>query len=479
MKHRLKARLVVLLLGIAALTMLIPLTMAAILRDAVMVRAFALPLCAVMLFALPTAIITRKQPVQFGAADGYLLVFFTWALCCLLGAVPYVLSGCGIGITNAVFESACGFATTGATAIGDIEALPKPLLLWRSLTHWFGGMGIVLLTVALMPLLGIGGFQLIKAEAPGPEKEKVTPKITATAKFLWLAYCGLTAVLIPLYRAGGMNWFDACCHAFSIMASGGISTKNAGLASYNSAFIDGVSTVFMLLAALNFSLYYRLIKGKFRDIFTNSEGRAYLLIFVIATVILSLSLIPVYGTSALRYASYQAASVLSTTGSPAANYEQWPALAQAVIFLLMFAGGCSGSTAGGIKVIRHVVLFKQAANEMRRFIYPRGIFSVQLNQKVGRKDVVYGVAAFIAIYLLVILITTLASAAAGMDILSSFSAALAVTGNIGVGFGAVGPGHNFASFPNYLKWFYSFVMIAGRLELWTVIVLFNPEYWRR
>jgi trk system potassium uptake protein TrkH len=476
---RLKPRLVVLLLGVAALTMLIPLTMAVILRDAVMVRAFALPLGAVMLFALPTAIITRKQPVRFGAADGYLLVSLTWVLCCLLGAVPYLLSGCGFTFTNAVFESASGFATTGATAIADIEALPRPLLLWRSLTYWAGGMGIVLLTVALLPLLGIGGFQLIKAEAAGPEKEKVTPKITATAKFLWLAYCGLTAVLIPLYRAGGMNWFDACCHAFSVMASGGHSTKNSGIASYNSAFIDGVSTVFMLLAALNFNLYYRLIKGKFRDILTNSEGRAYLLIFVIATVILSLSLAPVYGTSALRYASYQAASFLSTTGSPAADYEQWPALAQAVIFLLMFVGGCSGSTAGGIKVIRHVVLFKQAAKEMRRFIYPRGIFSVQLNQKVGRKDVVYGVAAFTGIYMLVILVTTLVSAASGMDILSSFSAALAMTGNIGVGFGAVGPGHSFAAFPNYLKWFYSFVMIAGRLELWTVIVLFNPEYWRR
>jgi trk system potassium uptake protein TrkH len=480
-KHTVKPHLVILLLGIVALTMTIPLILAIVLAETVMIRAFAIPLGAALAVALPTALLTRKQQLRFSAGDGFLLVFLAWVLSCLLGAVPYCLSGCGFTLTDAVFESTGGFATTGVTTVGNIEALPRSLLLWRSLTHWFGGMGIILLTVALMPLLGVGGFQLIKAESAGPEKEKITPKVSATAKFLWLTYCGLTIILTLLYRLGGMSWFDAVCHALPVMASGGISTRNGGIAAFDSAFIDGVSTVFMLLAGLNFTLYYKLLKGKFRDILTNTEGRAYLVLFLAAALGLTLTLIPVYGSpgEALRQGTYQAASSLSTTGSVIADYETWPSFARAIIFALMFVGGCSGSTAGGIKVIRHVVLLKQSGNEVRRILYPRGIFSVQLNRKVGRKDVVYGVAAFVFIYMVTVFITTLITAASGTDLFSSFTAALALTGNIGSGFGAVGPSHNYGAFPDHLKWFFSFVMIAGRLELWTVLVLFTPEYWRR
>jgi trk system potassium uptake protein TrkH len=481
MKHRFTLRPVIFLTGIVALAMLIPLAFAASLKDLVMIRAFALPLGATLLLAIPAVFITGKQPHNFNPADGFLLVFLAWAFCCLMGAFPYWLSGRGILWSDAVFESSCGFATTGATTIKNIEALPRPLLLWRSLTHWLGGMGIVLLTVALLPLLGVGSFQLVKAEAPGPEKEKVTPKITHTAKFLWITYCVLTALLFLLYRIGGMGWFEAVCHAFPVMASGGISTRNSGIAAFNSPFIDGTTTVFMLLAGLNFNIYYRILRGKFRNTFTNSEGRAYFLIFALSCALITAALIPVYGSvgRALRYGSFQAASVLSTTGNAIANYEQWPPLAQAVIFSLMFVGGCSGSTAGGVKVIRHVVLWKQTGNEIRRIIYPQGIFSVTLNKKVGRKDVVYGVAGFMGIYALAVLITALATAAAGMDPLSSLSAGLAITGNIGVGFGRVGPAFNYGPFPSWLKLFYSFIMVAGRLELWTVLGLLAPDYWRR
>jgi trk system potassium uptake protein TrkH len=446
-----------------------------------MIRALALPLGAVLVPALPCFFSLRKKNLHLNAKDGFLLVFLTWALASLLGAIPYYLSGSNINFTDAVFESTCSFATTGATTMSDVEALPFSLLLWRSMGHWAGGIGIVLITVALMPILGIGGFQLIKAEAPGPEKEKITPKITVTAKLIFLAYCILTAVLICLYRLGGMNWFDAVCHGFTVMASGGVSTRNAGIAYFNSGFIDGVSTVFMLLAGLNFSLYYRLLRGKFRDIAHNTEARAYLVIFIAAAVLLTFSLAPVYGSplSALRYAAYQSASVLSTTGSSIADYEQWPVFARMVLFLLMFVGGCSGSTAGGIKVIRHVVLFKQMGNELRRIIYPKGVFSIQLNKKVGRKDVVYGVSGFFILYLMVVAITALITAASGTDMLSSISASLSILGNVGTGFGAIGPAHNYGSFPNHIKWLFSFVMIAGRLELWTVLVLFTPEYWRR
>jgi trk system potassium uptake protein TrkH len=467
------------LLDIAALLMLFPLTFAAALNDRIMVRAFALPLAGVLLLTIPILLLLRKSPVRFTPRDGFLLVFAAWTFCILLGTFPYWLSQNGISFVDALFESSCGFATTGATTIADIEALPRPLLLWRAMTHWFGGRGIVLLTVALMPLIGVGGFQLIKAETPGPEKEKITPKAAVTAKFLWLIYCTLTVILFLLYRLGGMGWFDALCHAFPVIASGGISTKNAGLAFFNSPFIDIVSIIFMILAGLNFNLYYRLLRGKFREVFTNSEGRAYLFIFFAASAVISWALIPVYGSlkEALRYGFYQTASILSTTGLVAADYSLWPPITHAIILALMICGGCSGSTAGGIKIIRHVVLWKQARNEMQRIINPRGVFNIRLNGKVGRRDVVYCTAGFICIYFLTVGITALVTAAsAKVDVLSSLSVALAITGNIGLGFGAFGPFHNYSAIPAFLKYFYSFIMIAGRLELWTVLAVLSPMY---
>jgi trk system potassium uptake protein TrkH len=459
--------------------MIFPLIMALASGETAMVRAFAVPMTGITAAALGCFCSLRKKKLNLKARDGFLLVFLTWALASVIGAVPFHFAG--LSFSDALFESACTFATTGGTTVGDIESLPRSLLLWRSLAHWFGGIGIVLIAVALMPLLGVGGFQLIKAEAPGPEKEKITPKVTVTAKLLWLAYCVLTLVLFGLYRLGGMGWFDALCHSLTTMASGGVSTRNAGLAAFDSPFIDGVSTVFMLLAGLNFSLYYRLLQGKFRDLRDNTEARVYLGIFIIASAIITFSLIPVYGSAAraLRYASYQAASILSTTGAAITDYEVWPGLARMVIFGLMFVGGCSGSTAGGMKVIRHVVLWKQMGNELRRVIHPRGVFSVQLNKRVGRKDVIYGVAGFSFMYAAVVALTTLVTAASGTDLFSSLSASLSITGNVGVGFGAVGPSGGYGAFPDYIKWFYSFVMIAGRLEMWTVFILFSPVYWRK
>jgi trk system potassium uptake protein TrkH len=474
-------RLTFALLGVAAVMMIPPLVMALLTGEAPMIRAFLFPLGCALALTLPSFFSLRKKQLHLNAKDGFLLVFAAWVFASLLGALPFYLSGRGISFTDSVFESSCAFATTGATVFGDIEALPRPLLLWRSLAHWFGGMGIVLLTVALFPLLGIGGFQLIKAEAPGPEKEKITPKITVTAKLLWLAYGVLTLALFGLYLLGGMDWFDALCHSLTTMASGGVSTRNEGLAFFRSPFIEGASTVFMLLAAVNFSLYYRLLRGKFRDIAANTELRVYAGIFLAAAAVITLSLIPVYGSplAAFRYASFQAASFLSTTGAATADYEQWPGLAQMVLFILMCIGGCSGSTAGGLKVIRHVVLWKQMGNELRRIIHPRGVFSVQLNKRVGRKDVIYGVAGFFCLYLLVAGATTLITAASGVDLFSAFSAALSITGNLGTGFGMAGPAHNYGGFPGHIKWLFSFVMLAGRLELWTVFLLFRPLYWRR
>lgn len=474
-------RILLSLLGIIAACMVPALIMAFLAGDAVMIRAFALPMFISAALALPSFFSLLNKKMNLNAGDGFLLVFLTWTFAAFLGAFPFWLSRQGFSFTDSVFESACAFATTGATVINDLEIIPRPLLLWRSFAHWSGGMGIVLVSVAFMPLLGTGGFQLIKAEVSGPEKEKITPKVAVTAKLLWAAYGVLTLILVSLYKLGGMDWFDALCHSLTTMASGGVSTRNRGIAGFNSPFIEWVSVVFMFLAGLNFNLYYRLLQKKIQDVRNNTEARVYLAIFFIAAGIITLSLVPVYGsvTTALRHAAYQSASILSTTGAAIADYDVWPSAAKMTIFGLMFIGGCSASTAGGIKVIRLVVLWKQMNNEMRRAVFKRGVFSIHLNKRVGRKDVIYGAAAFVFLYLIVVLIVTLVTAASGTDLFSSFSAALSFTGNIGTGFGAAGPAHNYNAFPDYLKWLYTFVMIAGRLELWTVIVLFSPVYWRR
>ena len=474
-------RFLAIIIGGVTVFMIPSMAMALVTGEHAMARAFLVPLAIGLSLALSAVLFIPKTPLGLHTRDGFLLVFLTWILSSLIGSLPYLFSPLGMGFSNAIFESSCGFATTGATTFTDVESLPRSLLLWRSMSHWIGGMGIILLTVALMPLLGVGGFQLIKAEVPGPEKDKLTPRITAAAKILWGVYCAFTAILALLYKLGGMDWYDAICHSFTLMATGGVSTKNSGFAFYNSGFIDWVTVIFMLLGALNFNMYYRVIRGKWKDLPQNTESRVYFFIFLVSSLAISACLIPNYGTfpNALRYGAFQAASILSTTGSARVNYTAWPSLAQGILLCLMFVGGCSGSTAGGIKVIRWTVLCKQAGNELRRILYPQGVFSIQLNSKVGRKDVVYGVAGFVFLYFIIIAITALATAAAGYDIFTSLSAALSITGNIGTGFGTVGPGQSYSSFPGYLKLFYSLVMITGRLEIWTVFVLFTPEYWKR
>jgi trk system potassium uptake protein TrkH len=479
-KHLTSVRLLGIIIGGVTLFMIPSLVTSIILAEVSMIRAFVIPIITGIVLTLSAVLFIRKDTHGIRPREGILLVFLTWIFSSLIGSIPYYLSSSGINIIDAIFESSCSFSTTGATTFSDVESLPRSLLLWRSTGHWAGGMGIILLTVALMPLLGVGGLQLIKAEVPDPEKEKLTPRITTAAKILWGAYCVFTLILALLYRIGGMEWFDAVCHSFTVMSTGGVCTKNTGFGYYNSAFIDWVTVIFMLLGAFNFNMYYRIFQKKFRDVFQNTESRVYLSIFIIAALVISLNLIPQYGSfgDALRYGSFQTASILTSAGNARVDYSAWPSLSQAVLFLLMFIGGCSGSTAGGIKVVRWSVLFKQTINELRRILYPQGVFSIQLNRKVGRKDVVYGVAGYIFLYFIIIAITTLATAASGFDLSSSFSTALSVTGNIGTGFGIIGPFNNYSVFQPHLKLLYSLVMIAGRLELWTVIVLFTPGYWK-
>jgi trk system potassium uptake protein TrkH len=467
--------------GLIALTMVVPLIAALVLSETEMIRAFAVSAGALLCAAAPVLIFNRGRKIRFRASDGFILVFLIWVSACLAGALPFRLSGFMPRFTDAVFETVSGFTTTGITIIADVEILPRSLLLWRGMTHWLGGMGIVVLTVALLPLFGIGGFQLVKAETTGPEKERITPKITATAKILWLLYIGLTAVLCLLLAAGGMSWFDALLHAFSTMATGGFSSRNASIAAWQSPFIEWVCFAFMILAGFNFSLIYQLFRGKLRDTLRNSEARAYGLIVLAAGTGIALSLVSA-GTGpaeAFRQGFFHTASIISSTGFSAVNYELWPSLAQGILFTLMMVGGCSGSTAGGVKVIRFVVLFKQTGNEIKRLIYPRGVFNIQLNSKMGRKDVVYGVAGFVFLYFALILAAFFLVSSAGIAPYSSLNLSLLALGNIGMGLGGLTNGSIAAACPGYVKWGLSFVMIAGRLELWTALVIFTPEYWRR
>jgi trk system potassium uptake protein TrkH len=465
-----------------SLTMTIPLITALILGETGMIRAFAVSMALPLPLALPVLLgLTRNQRIRFSAAAGFLLVFCVWIISCLLGSLPFLLSGAMPGFTDAVFESVSGFSTTGITLCADVEALPRSLLLWRAMTNWLGGIGIVMLTVALFPLLGIGGFQLVKAETTGPEKEKISPKVTATAKMLCFLYLGLTVLLTALLALGGMPWFEAVLHALSVIATGGFSSRNDGIAAFSSPFIDWVCLVFMILSGYNFALLYQLMRGKVREVFRNSEGRAYIGILAVSSLVVALSLhaggaeLP----AALRLALFHCGSILSSCGLATTDHNLWPPLARGVLFLLLFVGGCSGSTAGGIKVIRWVVLFKQAKNEARRLLYPQGVFNIQLNRKVGRKDVIYGVAGFIFVYFAMLAAAFLLTAAAGLEPWDSLNAALVSLGNTGLGLGKMNGGAALASSPGYVKWGLCLFMIAGRLELWTFFVLFMPDYWRR
>ena len=323
----------------------------------------------------------EKEP-YLSPKSGFLFVTLAWVSASLLGALPFYLSGAIPSFTDCFFETMSGFTTTGASILSDIESLPRSILFWRSTTHWLGGMGIVVLTVAIFPLLGFGGLHLMEAEAPGPSVDKITPRVASTAKILWLIYIAFTVIEIVLLMFGGMDLFDATTHTFGTLATGGFSPKNSSVAHYNSVYIDTVITVFMLIAGLNFTLYYKFLTGRIRDVLRDSEMKAYLSIFLLASLIIALDLSGKnYGTfgKSFRFASFQAASVLTTTGFVTANYTHWSNLSQNILLVLMFIGGCAGSTGGGIKVIRILTLFKMSVTDMKSLVHPRGVFGIFVN----------------------------------------------------------------------------------------------------
>lgn len=446
-------------------------------------RAFLVPAAAcVLAFGLVFGLTPGKERPYFSAKSGYLFVSLAWVAASAVGALPFVLSGAIPSYTDAFFETMSGFTTTGASVLADVEAAPRAILLWRSTTHWLGGMGIVVLTVAIFPLLGLGGLQLVEAEAPGPSVDKITPRMAGTAKILWLIYVLLTAAQVLLLRLGGMGLFDAVNHTFATVATGGFSTKNLSVGHFASPYIDIVVTVFMVLAGMNFALFYKAGTGKLREALRDTELRAYLGVFLAASLLIALDLskngvFPAFGT-AFRHGAFQSASILTTTGFATANFDLWPPFSRVVLLLLMFIGGSAGSTAGGIKVVRYLVLMKQSAVELKYLVFPRGVFSVRLNGEPVRKMLVFDTASFFFMYFVTILACVLVVASAGQGVETALTATLATLGNIGPGLALVGPVANYGFLPDYVTWTLSFAMLVGRLELYTVFVLFSSAYRR-
>ena len=433
-------------------------------------------------FALMAFVCRRDDKPYLTNREGFLFVTFTWLMATALGALPLVISGCVPSYVDAFYEIMSGFTTTGASILKDVEILPRSLLLWRSTTHWLGGMGIVVLTVAIFPLLGFGGHRLMEAEAPGPSVDKITPRIAGTAKIFWFIYLGFTAVETLLLMLGGMSWFDALCHTFASLATGGFGIKNLSVGYYKSAYFDVVITVFMLLAGMNFTLHYRLLRGQVKPVLKDPELRVFLGIFAVSTLLIAINLRNngLYGNfaNALRYAGFQSSSILTTTGFATDDFTRWPAASQVILFFLMFIGGSAGSTAGGIKVIRIITLFKMAFTEMRYLMNPKGVYAIFVNGKAVRKNVVYDTAALVFLYLFVMIISFVVVGLGGYDITTSVTATLANLGNIGPGLALVGPASNYSFFPWWIKIWLSFIMLVGRLEVYTVLVIFTKPFWR-
>ncbi len=425
---------------------------------------------------------TRKASKVLSARDGFLIVSIGWILFSIFGSLPYILSGEISSFTDAFFETISGFTTTGASILNEIEILPHGLLFWRSLTQWLGGMGIIVMSLAILPLIGVGGMQLFVAEVPGPAPDKLHPRIKETAKRLWAIYIIFTFAETLLLWAGGMDLFDSVCHSFTTMATGGYSTKTASLAYWDSPFIHYVVVIFMFLAGTNFTLSYFALHLNFKKVWKNEEFRYYasfvLGFTILLTLILSATEIQT-GEESFRHSLFQVVSIITTTGFVTFDYLSWIPLVGIILFMLMFFGGSAGSTGGGIKILRIVLLLKNSSMELKRLIHPNAVIPVRFNKNAVSPDILNNVFAFVSFYILTMIIGVIVMASMGYDLGTSFGSVAATLGNIGPGIGLVGPVENYAHIPIFGKWFLSFLMLIGRLELFTVLILFSPGFWKK
>jgi len=436
----------------------------------------------IALFGFILYYITKEKNKDVTKREGYVVVTLGWIVMSFFGALPFVIHGAIPSFTDAFFETMSGFTTTGSSILNNIEAIPHGLLFWRSLTQWLGGMGFIVLSIAILPILGIGGMQLFVAEVPGPTKDKIHPRVRETAKRLWGIYVILTAAETLLLLVGGMNFFDAINHSFTTMATGGFSTKQASIAYFTSPFIHYVIIFFMFLAGMNFSLHYFSMHGQFKKVTENEEFKFYTFLVVAFTIVISIGLFNTHHfgiETTFRDSLFQVTSMITTTGFVTADYELWGVFYHTLFFLMLFIGGSAGSTGGGVKSVRHLLLIKNSTLELRRLIHPRAVIPVRYNGTSVGKDIIFNVMAFLLFYIAIFVFSTIVMTMVGLDFLTAMGSVATCLGNVGPAIEGVGPTDNFANIPDLGKWILSFLMMLGRLELFTVLIIFSPAFWKK
>lgn len=471
------------LLMVFAATYLLPLATALLYADG---TALAFALAALIDFAIGLVLwlATRGQRRDLRPRDGYLLVTLAWIIMCAAGTIPFLIAMPELAITDAVFETVSGLTTTGASVITGLEFLPPALNLWRHALQWYGGMGVVVLAIAVLPLLGVGGMQLYRAEMQGAYKDKLTPRITDTAKTLWLVYAGWTAVCILCLRAAGMGWFDAVCHGFTALSLGGFSTRDASIGYFDSPLVEGVLVFFMIVSAMNFATHFSAFRNRTLRVYLgDAEARGVLV--VLATSVVGITLYLWIGGTyrefevALRHAAFNVVSVATTTGFATTDYAAWPAFAVFWMLFLVVITSSTGSTGNGIKMFRTLMLMQQSARELKRLVHPQLVSPLKLGARVVPNSVVYATLAFISLYFVSVVALTFLMMLSGLEFVSAFAVSIAWITNLGPGLNEVGPAANYALLSPFQKWLGVAAMITGRLELFTVLVLFTPAFWRK
>ncbi|MGI6727610.1 MAG: TrkH family potassium uptake protein [Anaerovoracaceae bacterium] len=481
LNFRLILKIVAIVIVIVALAMIPSFVVAILYGEYSTGIAFLKSIIPILSIGLLLTYFSKPSRLTIRIRDGLLIVGLSWILAALCSAIPFFISGSIPNFADAFFECASGYSTTGATILPDIESLPKSMLFWRSFTHWLGGMGILIFAIAILPSLGIGGVRIADAESPGPTLDKITPKMSDTAKILYFMYFGMTLIETILLLLGGMNLFDALIHSFGSVATGGFSSYNNSIAHFDSLYIEIVITFFMVMAGVNFTLYYMVLQGNWKDFFRDQELRAYFSIIGVSIILITIILF-IFNTcesifEGLRLSVFQVASIITTTGFSTTDFNLWPSACKFILFLLMLIGGCSASTSGAIKVVRIVIFFKLIRRGFYKRLHSKAVVPIKLNDKNVPSDTVSNIVSFIFLYISLFLIGTFIVCLENVDLITAATSVATCLGNVGPGFEMIGPLSNFSLFSNPTTVLLGFFMIAGRLELFTLLLLLSPSFW--
>lgn len=466
------------MLGVEALVLLLPAFVGVLYGENVAAFLFASGILAAIYVLVG---LNKPQNTTIYGKEGFVIIALAWILWSIFGALPYYLSEAIPSYVDAFFETVSGFTTTGSTILTDIASMPKGMNFWRCLTHWIGGMGVLVFVMVIVSLEEKNSMHLMRAEVPGPETDKLVPKARSSAKILYGMYLGLTIVQILFLKAGGMDWYDSIIHSFSTAGTGGFNNRNNSVAYYDSVYIDGVITVFMILFGINFNMYYFLLLKKVKAVFKNEEVRVYLGIIAGATFLITTNILSVYGSvgKAFRYAVFQVASVITTTGFATADYNLWPEFSKCVLLTVMVIGACAGSTGGGMKVSRILIMLKSVIKEIKRMLKPKSVSIVKVNGKKVGEETLNGVYMYVIAYVIFFIFSVLLISLNNFDFATTFSSVLTTLNNVGPGIAAVGPVENFSAFSDFSKLIFCLDMLVGRLEIFPFLVLFSPDLWRR